>query len=200
MTDERRRAWLRVSAKHAGRLIRARNRPDFVEIPMATERLEIRRFEPADLEPYLRFMTDPDSTRYLALTPEQETEAGARALFDYVVASYDAANPVNAYAIAERTTGRYVGSCGFAPYEAGVVECYYCMNVEHRGKGYAAEAVAALLAELGRSVGVLAFCHPSNTAAHAVAIRAGMRHSGRGRNKGSGLYGEIFSYGSWPIR
>jgi RimJ/RimL family protein N-acetyltransferase len=196
MTDARRRAWLRVSARHTGRLIETRHQPDFAEIPLATARLEIRRFEPMDLEPYLRFMTDPASTRYLALKPEQETEAGAVALFEHVVASYDTVNPVNAYAIAEHATGHYVGSCGFAPYEAGVVECYYCLNAEQRGKGYAAEAVGALLAELGRRVEVRAFCHPSNTPAHAVAIRAGMRHAGRGRNSGSGLHAEIFSYGA----
>lgn len=194
MTGRRRHAWLRVSAKHAGPLLGTRNARDFVELPVTTERLEIRRFGSADLEPYLHFMTDAASTRYLALDPEQETETGAKALFGRIVASYDAINPVHAYAIAARETSRYVGSCGFAPYAPGVVECYYWISVEHRGNAYAAEALGALLAEIARHVEVRAFCHADNGAAHTVAIRAGMRHVGRRRNAASGLDAEVFSY------
>lgn len=195
MTDKLRRAWLRVSAKHTGRLLSTRNHPDLIDIPITTARLAIRRFEPADLAPYLQFMTDAESTRFLALEPDQETEPGARALFDYVVRSYDAANPVNAYAIAERGTNDYVGSCGFAPYEAGVVECFYCINEEYRGLGFAVEAVGALLRALGTRIEVRAFCHSKNAVAHAVATGSGMKHVGRARNKNSGLEGELFVYG-----
>jgi RimJ/RimL family protein N-acetyltransferase len=43
-------------------------------------------------------------------------------------------------------SNRCLGSCGFAHYDRGIVECYFCVNAEHRGRGIATEAVGALFA------------------------------------------------------
>ena len=119
-----------------------------IEIPINTERLIIRPFESKDLEPFLRFMLDGESTRFLTFDEEQKTKPGATALFEYVLQAYASPKPVHSYAIAEIESGEYVGSCGYAPYEEGIVECYYCVNAEHRGKGIATEAAKALIKAL----------------------------------------------------
>ncbi|MCG8587003.1 MAG: GNAT family N-acetyltransferase [Pirellulales bacterium] len=175
-----------------GQLILAPETLGMIQIPITTNRLTIRQFEPADVDDYLRFMLDDESTKYLAFDDDQRTETGARALFEYVMHSYDTAETVHAYAIGESSTGAYVGSCGFSPYDDGVVECYYCINPEHRGQGYAVEATNALLDVLTSHVEVRAHCHSDNTAAHAVAKRSGMTHLGLGQHKHSGLEGQVF--------
>lgn len=165
-----------------------------IDIPVVTERLTIRRFEGSDIGGFLEFMLDDESTQFLSFEAEQRTEPGAKALFDHVIGSYDTENAVHAYAIVDTHTADYLGSCGFAPYEDGVVECYYCVNARHRGCGIAVEATKAMIGALSPSVEIRAYCHSANLAAHAVATQSGMVHVGRGRNKNSGLDGELFVF------
>jgi len=163
-----------------------------IEIPISTKRMTIRRFELRDAECYLRFMLDEESTRFLAFDADQKTESGARALLDYVISSYKSDAPVHAYAIAEATTDEYLGSCGFTPYSDDSVECYYCINSDHRGQHLATEALNALIQSLTAHVEVRAYCHPNNVAAHAVARNCAMSHVGIAHNKNSDLDGDLF--------
>ena len=103
-------------------------------VPLETERFIIRKFVPKDFSVFLEFMLDDESTKYLAFEDEQKTEDGAKELFDFVCSSYESENPVHAYAIAEKGSGCYVGSCGFASYDEGIYECYYGVNKTERGK------------------------------------------------------------------
>ncbi|QDT40316.1 hypothetical protein Pan241w_03720 [Gimesia alba] len=169
-----------------------RLRSVLIGISIRTERLLIRRFTSTDSSGYLRFMLDDGSTRFLAFDEEQTTEAGARALFNYVIENYDSPDVVHAYAIADANSDAYVGSCGFAPYDDAVVECYFTINPEHRGNGFAVEATKALVASLSHLVEVRAYCHADNVAAHCVARRCDMIPLGSGRNKNPGLEGLVF--------
>ena len=145
-------------------------------IPLETERFIIRRFQPKDFNAFLEFMLDDESTQYLAFGDEQKTDDGAKALFDFVCSSYESESPVHSYVIAEED--RYVGSCGFAPYDEGIYECYYCVNKTERGKGVATEVTKAIAQVLSETLEVRAYCHPENYAAHAVAKKAGFIHNG----------------------
>ena len=51
------------------------------------------------------------------------------------------------FAAVERASGSIVGGCGFkgAPDDDGMVEIAYGIDAEHRGRGYAKEAAAALV-------------------------------------------------------
>lgn len=164
-----------------------------IEIPITTQRLAIRCFEPADLERFLTFMLDKESTRYLAFPADQTTAAGARQLFDAVIDAYDSPDPIHAYAIADLASGKYVGSCGFALHEPGIAECYYSVNRDHRGNGIATEATRALVGALAALVEVRAYCHPENAAAHAVATSCGLQHRGRVRRVQTDLEVEEFA-------
>ena len=165
-----------------------------IKTPIETERFVIRRFEKSDLPNFLSFMLNEDSTKYLMFEVEQKTEAGARALFDYVCGAYDSTEPVHSYAVAEKETNRYVGSCGYAPYDDGVVECYFSVNQEEVGKGIATEVTSVLAKLLSADVEVRAYCHPENHAAHSVARKSGFSPRGIRNHKTFGNSGELFVY------
>jgi RimJ/RimL family protein N-acetyltransferase len=163
-----------------------------IELPILTDRLRIRRFGERDREAFLGFMLDPECTRYLMFPDEMKTRAGASGLLDAVTASYDADEPILSYAIALGEDDSYVGSCGLAAYPEGGCEVYYALNPGFRGRGYATEAMAALLARLPAHMMVRAFCHPENEAAHAVARRLGMVCMGEETHAGFGTTGILF--------
>ena len=161
-------------------------------VPLETERFVIRRFQPKDLSSFLEFMLDDESTKYLAFGDEQKTDDGAKALFDFVCSSYESESPIHSYVIAEED--RYVGSCGFAPYDEGIYECYYCVNKTERGKGVATEVTKAIAQVLSETLEVRAYCHPENSAAHAVAKKAGFIHNGLSLHKNFRTESELFIY------
>lgn len=165
-----------------------------MRIPFETRRFVIRRFEENDLKRFLSFMLNEESTKYLMFEAEQKSQAGATALFDYVRGSYDSNEPIHSYAIAEKENNRYVGSCGYAPYDAGIVECYYSVNMDEAGKGIATEVTSALAETLSSEVEVRAYCHPENYAAHAVAKKSGFQPRGIQIHKNFGNSGEVFVY------
>ena len=165
-----------------------------IQLPILTERLIIRRFEEEDLEPFLDFMLDAESTKYLMFEDTQKTKTGAKELFDFVCASYYSAEPVHSYVIAEKNTSQYLGSCGFADYDDGIVEVYYSINEPFRGKTIATEATKALATRLSPVSEVRAYCHPENKAAHAVAINSGFLSKGMAMHKNFGIEGLLFVF------
>ena len=163
-------------------------------VPLETERFIIRRFEAKDVDDFLAFMLDDESTKYLAFEDEQKTAEGARALFDFVYSSYESDNPIHSYVIAAKGTDRYLGSCGFALYDEGIYECYYSVNNTARGHGVAVEATKAIVQLLDEDSEVHAYCHPENHASRAIATKVGFVHKGSQVNKHSGLKGEMLVY------
>lgn len=165
-----------------------------IDLPIRTERAIIRRFEPQDLKPFLEFMLDPDSTRYLFFEQSRKTVQGAIALFDLVRSSYDADAPVHSYAIADRRTNAYLGSCGFAEYDAGIVEVYYSINRAHARHGLATEVTRELARILSQTHEVRAYCSPANPAAHAVAVNSGFEARGRAIHRHFAVERMLFVY------
>jgi RimJ/RimL family protein N-acetyltransferase len=148
------------------------------------ERVSIRPFREEDLTAYLEFMTDPRATRYLMLEPEQQTPAGARALFNLVRQSYQTAEPIWALAIATDADG-FVGSCGISSLEDTIVECYYSLLPKYWGRGYATEALRALLDYVFTHTVVTevrAYMSPANPNSFGVAERVGMERRGLHRH------------------
>lgn len=79
-----------------------------IHLPIQTERLTIRKLKPSDLEAFSLFMLDSESTKFLAFSEEQKTEAGARELFDLVIQSYSSSQPIHSYAIENQKTHQYI--------------------------------------------------------------------------------------------
>jgi RimJ/RimL family protein N-acetyltransferase len=96
----------------------------------------------------------------------------------------DAADPwVDGFVLIRRADGTVVGRCGFKgpPGADGVVEIAYGIAPEHRGKGYAGEAVTALVGfafTTGQVRIVRAHTLPETNASGRVLARCGFRWIG----------------------
>lgn len=111
-----------------------------------TNNLIIRPFKKTDLKSFIDFMLNEEVTKYLNFTAQQKTEQGAIKLLEMTLNSYETDNPLFALAITDKITGIYIGSCGIAPKEEqDTYECFYVILPEYRNKGYAKEAMNALL-------------------------------------------------------
>ena len=165
--------------------------------PLHTERLIIRCFEPRDWPGFLKFMTDPAATQYLLFTGETKTETGARKLFEDTMESYSTGNPVHAYALALKNNA-FVGSCGFSDIDkdSGIYECYYCLLPEYWKRGYATEAIKALIDycfRVCRIAEMRAYVCSENPGSLKVAERAGMRYLGAQTHPLSGADGLAYA-------
>ena len=110
------------------------------------------------------------------LSPEDRAEVSPEWL-----ARMRASSPspwTHGFAIVEQSSGSIVGSCGFKgpPDEHGMVEIAYGIDAEHRGRGYAKEAAAALVElALGAEARVVrAHTRPENGASAHVLASCGM--------------------------
>jgi len=93
--------------------------------------------------------------------------------------------------LVERDTRRVVGSSGFVgpPDRDGVVVTGYAVYPEDQRRGYASEAVTALVAWALTQPGVRrvrATIHPTNPASRRVAAKAGLRMVGELRDEQDG--------------
>lgn len=167
-----------------------------INLPIETERLIVRHFRDSDLEAFLSFMLNEESTKYLMFTDEQKTKSGAQELFNFVRNSYHTENPIYSFAIADKKSDLYLGSCGFAPYDQGIVEIYYSINTDAEGKGFATEAIQAMVVPLAQKLEVRAYCHPENSSAHNVALKSGFVAQGLATHKNFGNQGYLFIYQS----
>ena len=88
-----------------------------------------------------------------------------------------------AWLLVERESGMVVGSAGFRglPKEEGEIEIGYGIHPDYRGRGYAPEAVRALLAWGLAQPGVervTAHCDPANLPSLRVVAKVGMSADG----------------------
>lgn len=151
------------------------------EQPIDTACLRIRRFEQGDVEPFISFMIDRESTQFLTFDNEQKSSKGAKALLKATIRSYDSEHPMLAFAIEELTTRTFVGFCGLTPHDQETVEIMYAVMPGARRKGYATEIATALaqyaLDELGYDR-VVAPIAPTNEFSKVVAAKAGFKDCG----------------------
>ncbi len=144
-------------------------------------------------------------TRDEAAAIAADDRAGRRWALDYptegdlVVAAvvreagdaYDEDAPLGPMQVQVSATGEVVGGVGFlsAPDSDGAVEIGYGLTESARGRGFATEAVQALVA-LARAHGatcVEAMTEADNVASHRVLQRAGFRRDGEVDSGADGL-------------
>ena len=135
-------------------------------MPIATERLLLE--EPDDAERAAIASRDRAGRAWAADYPTDG---------DVVAATMTAAAPWLGFQVRERSSGLAIGGVGFhgAPDAEGAVEIGYGLAESARGKGYATEAVAALVA-YARDRGaraVIARTEPGNAPSAAVLDRCG---------------------------
>jgi RimJ/RimL family protein N-acetyltransferase len=155
-----------------------------VSVPiLETERLTLRGHRTSDLEDSLALWSDPEVVRYISAKPAGREEVWAR-LLRYIghwsVAGY------GFWQIRERATGRFVKR-DLAISFAGAPETGWVLAPWSHGKGYATEAMTAVLAWADASVHARTVCliNPGNIASLRVATKCNYREFARADYKGS---------------
>ncbi len=153
--------------------------PDRSFEPILTERLVLRRSHTDDAGTISTYRSDPEVHRYQGwdrtdhqgVLSEIEAMAGRAPgeLGGWVQLSVE-----------RRDTGRLVGDVGLSPAEGepGVIKIGYTMDPAFQGRGYATEAVEALIAyafETLEAEVVRAYASAENLPSIRVAEKAGLR-------------------------
>ena len=147
--------------------------------PIVTERLVLRRSVPEDADAIAAYRSDPEVRRYQGWS--RTDPASIRAEIEEM--SGRAPGEPGGWvqlSVIERDIGRLVGDVGLSPAEGepGVVKVGYTIAPRFQGRGYATEAVGALvdyaLDELGAEV-VRAYASAENLPSIRVAEKVGMR-------------------------
>ena len=113
---------------------------------LKTRRLRLRRIRPSDAEAIFAYCSDPAVTRYVTFATHRSL-ADTRKFLRASEKGYRQGGPPH-WAIIRRSSGELIGLCGFLPLEARHRrgEFGYWLGKPHWGRGYATEAVEALLA------------------------------------------------------
>ncbi|HET6712816.1 MAG TPA: GNAT family N-acetyltransferase [Actinomycetota bacterium] len=153
--------------------------PDNDFEPIVTERLVLRRSHAGDAPAISAYRSDPEVHRYQGW--ERTDHDGVREEIE-AMASRAPGEPGGwvQFSVEERDTGRLVGDVGLSPAEdePSVIKVGYTMDPAFQGRGYATEAVAALIAYAFEALGadvVRAYASAANLPSIRVAEKAGMR-------------------------
>lgn len=146
--------------------------------PLVTERLVLRRSRPEDAGTISSYRSDPEVQRFQGW--DRTDPEGVREEIERMAgrAPGESGGWVQ-FTVEERATGRLVGDVGISPAEGepGVIKVGYTMSPAYQRRGYATEAVAALvdyaLETLHANV-VRAYASSENLASIRVAEKVGM--------------------------
>ncbi len=154
-------------------------KPAHLKLPvLKTERLLLRPFRMDDVEAVYRYASDARVAKHVRFR-RHRNRAETRQAIRMMIGG----GRFSAWAVTLRPSGELVGACGFvAPqWEHARGEIGYWLGQPHWGKGYATEAVEAVLQHgfgtlrLNR---IEAVCSPENPASSRVLEKAGMKFEG----------------------
>jgi RimJ/RimL family protein N-acetyltransferase len=147
-----------------------------IPLPIETERLCIRPFEPADVDPMSGIYGDPEVMRHICLGVLDRD--GTAALLDEYRRGQDE-HGFSTWAVVEKETQTVVGDVGFGLYApTAEPELGYTLSAEVWGRGYALEAVRACVAAAFVHLPhrrLVAKVEPDNERSLRLADRLGMR-------------------------
>lgn len=141
------------------------NAPPLVNTPRLV--LSVPTAEDAEVV-FQRYASDVDVTRFLGW-PRHETVADTQSFLAFSATQWEreGAGP---YLIWSRADGRLLGSTGLGLEPYGQAITGYVLAVDAWGKGYATEALTAIV-EVATDIGVMqlyALCHPQHRASWRV--------------------------------
>ena len=153
------------------------------KLQLETARLLLRRVSEQDREVEIAQQQDPQVMRYIRQpnTPEQAHET-----FNQMIAPWQADDEQNPWAtinVEIQSSGQSVGSVAFRfeSLDFAIVEIGYRFLPQSQGKGYATEAVKALVQWLIKDIGVhkvVAKCDPENVASYKIMEKLSMQREG----------------------
>lgn len=148
-------------------------------LPIRTERLVLRRFRDDDRPGFLAYRRHPDVARYQSWDVDY-ADAAADSFFAEMTTA-PVWRPGEWFQVAVEHDGTLIGDVAFWPDPDGAeVEIGYSLHPDHQGKGFASEAVAALVRAL-REQGartVVAGCDVDNVASARLLERLGFARAG----------------------
>lgn len=145
-------------------------------LPIETERLLLRRLQPGDVERFAGYRADAELARYQGWEPMSMGEAAAF-ISEMSGAPCFVVETWVQIAIAERPAGAIVGDIGLCLNAQGELEFGFTLRRESQRKGFATEAIRALIdalrfrPEVHRAVGIV---DARNAASIRVLERLGM--------------------------
>ena len=148
-----------------------------IALPIETERLLVRPFEPEqDADAMLAVYGDPEVMRYVPGGAVPDRDAVLSMLLGYE--AQQAELGFSSWALVERESAQLIGDVGFGIFApTGDVELGYTLSRAHWGRGFATEAAAACLtaglAQLPVSR-IVALVDEENTRSARAAQRVGM--------------------------
>lgn len=157
-------------------------------IPLATERLTLRRFESEDAEYfYYNWANDPEVTQYLTWQPHESVEATSQLLESWI-AKYEK-NDYYMWAIELNELEQPIGSISAVHVNDDMesVDIGYCIGKAYWHKGYMTEALTEVVRFFLEEVGVgrVSALHDTrNIYSGKVMASAGMEYEGTLRRAG----------------
>jgi RimJ/RimL family protein N-acetyltransferase len=147
--------------------------------PILTERLELRRLMPDDVDALFAYRSNPSVAKYQDWKPASVAQTRE---FVEKLSGIEPDTPGTWFqlAIVHRVSGELVGDCGlhFLKDNRRQSEIGITLSPSHQRQGYALEAVRAALEYLFTALGkhrVVASIDPRNTSSIALFKRVGMR-------------------------
>ena len=147
---------------------------------LRTERVLLRRWQPADRAPFAALNADPRVNEYLPgpLSREQSDEMAAR-----IDANFDQ-HGFGLWAVEVPNMAPFIGFIGlavprFESHFTPCVEIGWRLNADHWGRGYATEGARAALTFGFDVVGlheIVSFTVPANLRSRRVMVKIGMKH------------------------
>ena len=156
--------------------------PPRVTLPIETNRLRLRQLTDADAERLHDIYGDAETMRYIGASGEPRADLDATRRVLSWLRRHDELHGFGMWAIDERDGDPLIGVAGLLWVEGHGpdVEAVYLLRRDRWGRGYATEALGAVLAA-GHAIGlerIIALSYPENVASRRVMTKAGMRASG----------------------
>ena len=157
---------------------------------LQTERLTLTAHTIDDVADSTAMWADPDVVRYIGgkpATPEEVWARVCRYAGHWQLVGY------GYFAVRERSSGRFVGEAGLADFrraiepafDAGVPEVGWALATWAHGRGFATEAVRAVLGWADtRFACTVCIIDPPNTRSVRVAVKCGFRERHRATYRG----------------
>jgi [ribosomal protein S5]-alanine N-acetyltransferase len=157
--------------------------PRLPSLPVLTDRLRIRAWTDQDAEPLHAIYGDAETMRFIGSTGRPTPDLGATRQMMDALREHEALHGFTLWPIDERDGDAMVGICGLAWVEGHgpEVEAAYLVRRDRWGRGYATEALRAVLAVGHDQLGlerIVALAYPENDASRRVMDQAGMRPDG----------------------
>ncbi|MGC4043773.1 MAG: GNAT family N-acetyltransferase [Armatimonas sp.] len=156
-------------------------------IVLETERLILRRFEPADLEPLYVLYRDPEMRQFYpegVLTLEE-----TRAELEWFLHGHPKHPELGLWATVLKSTGEFIGRCGLLPWELEgqhEVEVAYMIAKTHWGQGLGTEAACGVLEHGFTTLNLprlICLIDDDNVASKHVAEKIGMQFERAGKDE-----------------